>query len=337
MRGKFGFVGFYVAAICVLASCSGGLQSVPQSGGNSESGGKLAPLLKVSGQPSPGYVYYGDQLSGKVTVLRFPLGKQLAVLKGPKSEPAAICTDRSGNAFVTYYSSLSKNVVDEYAPGAAAPSATLDLFYQPSSCSVDPKTHNLAVAEYNYESRPPGVEIFPNASGTAQFFYDSNLPGLVGCGYDGSGNLFVAGTSSEGKVAISELPYGSKRFVDLTTPSEVADRYNQLRTLRWDGKYMTIGSIGDASYEARVYQIFRFFVSKRTVKIQQVVALNVPDDYFDESSSYDIRGNLVVATTRSGAIAEFAYPKGGNALQTSKQLSKYVSGSIAIGRAGRSN
>ncbi len=330
--GSRGKAGFCVGAICVLASCSGGLQSVPQSGA------KTISAASATAQSSPGYVYYGDQLSGKVTALRFPLGKQLSILKGPKSQPAAICTDRMGNAFVTFYSATdTKNVVAEYAPGSTSPSATLDLFYQPTSCSIDSKAGNLAVAEYAYEYRPSGVEVFPNASGTASFYYDSNVPSIVGCGYDGLGNLFVAGTGSDGKVAISELPYGRKRFVDLATPSEIADRYDVLRTLRWDGQYMTIGSIGDGSYESRDYQVFRFSVLKRKVKIRQVVTLNVADDYFDESSSYDIRTNLVVATTTSGAIVEFAYPDAGKALKTSKQLSKYSSGSIAVGGPGRSN
>jgi hypothetical protein len=84
----------------------------------------------------------------------------------------------------------------------------------------------------------------------------------------------------------------------------------------------------------RDYQIFRFSVLKRKIKIRQVVTLSVPDDYFDESSSYDIRTNLVVATTTSGAIVEFAYPDAGKALKTSKQLSKYSSGSIAVGGSG---
>lgn len=122
-------------------------------------------MSSASGPP-----YYGD-----VLVFAYPKGTLVGTLTGFSAYVQGVCSDASGDVFVTTETSLTHGYVYEYSHGGTQSIATLSDPGSPYGCSVDPTTGNLAVANttssgyYGYYGY---VAIFPDAEGTATTYND---------------------------------------------------------------------------------------------------------------------------------------------------------------------
>ncbi len=222
------------AAVACLAGCAGPqvqgpIAAVPLSQNihaSMQSQAKSGTLLYVS-------------WAGGVNVYTYPSGQIVTTLTGFES-PAGLCSDKAGNVFVD---DTMGSVVYEFAHGGTQPIATLVSYtdaFTPIGCTVDPTTNNLAVTNDGTNQ----VFVFQNESGTPEMYNNPYALGYYGCTYDGSGNLFMRGTTSH----IAELPKGSSTFENLKLSGNIQD----LVGFAWDGKYLSIDSNNPSNVNYRV-------------------------------------------------------------------------------------
>lgn len=241
-------------------------------------------------------------------VYTYPAGKLVGALAVGDTR---ICSDRKGNVF---FPDKYSSAVLEYAHGGTSPIAQLDDAGQsPTSCSVDPKSGDLAVMNACAESSrycvgPGSIAVYHHATGTPTLFQGGDIYSYEYGGYDGSGNIFVdgAGPNPSRVFAFDELPRGasSLRAITLdTVPSSAAQ-------VQWDGSAMTI----ENQYPPLIYRL----------KISGSAARVVGETHLRGQSiaigPMWIQGNSVVAPYgRVGKQEKFIgfwrYPAGGRALQ----------------------
>lgn len=229
------------------------------------------------------YVANGN---GTVTTYTYPQGRLVGTLFGFDT-PEGECVDSSGNVFITVHD-LSK--IFEYAHGAKKPRKKLsDVGYNPTSCSIDPGTGNLAVA-----ADPDNVAVYADAKGSPKRY---TLSGSYPyCGYDDKGNLFVAGPSSG--TTVYELTKGSSYFKKVTVYGSHATG-----AVQWDGKYLAIGNGGGSSNGMDVY---RFAITGYKAKQKGTVNL-----LGSTTSVFWIQGSSIIALNDHANIGIWKYPAGG--------------------------
>ena len=242
---------------------------------------------------------YLDSQAGDVYVVPYPKGVLMGTLTG-LPEPQGECVDKKGDVFFTTFSSQE---ILEYAHGGTSPINTLSNPGQyMEGCSVDPKTGNLAVVDFEPSNGGGGggVAIFADASGSPTVLTDSNLYLGYQIGYDNKGNIFVDGVHDSRVFEFAELPKGSSSFteisldVSITTPGGV----------QWDGKYVTVGDAKNGN----IYQ-----TNGAGGKVEGTTSLSDSDGIFQ----YFIGGKRVVGPNAySGNASIWKYPKGGNPTKT---------------------
>jgi hypothetical protein len=312
-RIRWSLVASIAIAAVSLADCS---TSNPFELG-AQSAARAGERLAGSG---PDNLYFAA--SHVVDAFEYPSFKKIAQLEGFEGNPEALCSDVRGDVFaaIRVNKKLNRDEVVEYSPGTTMPVAKLMTVSEPSSCSVDPRTGNLAVTVRQVSNGPTGVEVFQNASGPYTVYSDNTIF-ASGCGYDDKGDLFISGANASEKYVIAELPFRGKAFINAATPSEIADSLLPMHTMLWDGSYMTVGTVG-ATYGARTYYVYRFSVVNKAVKIRSTVSaiLYEVDDQFGDESYFAIDGNIAAVTTNLGRVASYTYPAGGNQVRISRQL-----------------
>ena len=108
----------------------------------------------------------------------------------------------------------------------------------PTDCSVDPTTGNLAVVNISSSSGSGNVAIYTGATETPsrtpiRAFCILSLPG-----YDNKGDLFVSGLSSSFAYQLAELPSGSSSYTNLTVSGATVFFAGQVQ---WAGTYLLVG------------------------------------------------------------------------------------------------
>jgi hypothetical protein len=235
-----------LAAVAVLAACSANAGAgLPASASVSVEarGSWMAPEAK-----SDDLLYVSDRGTKDVYVYSYPQRVLVGTLTG-FDWPSGECTDRAGDVFIANWSAAN---VLEYAHAGTTPIATLsDPNQTADSCSIDPTTGDLAVANiYNSNGSGLGsISIYKQAQGMPRTYSDFYMYFMWFCGYDDKGNLFVDGFNNGGTFQFAELPKGRNKFKNITldypiyTPGGIA----------WDGKYVTVEDqgFGDGS---EIYQ-----------------------------------------------------------------------------------
>lgn len=239
---------------------------------------------------------------GTSYIFSYPKGKQ----KGAISEGAAdACSDTRGDVFLTV-----SNTVYEYAHGTSTPSATYIVPALSVGCAVDSLTGNLAVTFFGSQNGE-NIAVFPKGSSTPTL-YSTGGPALY-CGYDGKGNLFVDGDSQAGTV-LSELPYGSSEFVEVTLDQPILR--NPAR-VQWDGKYLTIEAGIGTNHPKNLLAVYQLSVSGSTATTVNTVHFS--GLRFSSYLSW-IHGNRIIIPYSGGRnnpsshIGIWAYPAGGRPL-----------------------
>ena len=247
---------------------------------------------------------------------------QVATLTGFSSADG-MCVDGAQNVWIV---DGQLRYAFEYAHGGSTAIKSLAVpGGWPDACAVDPTTGNLAVVVAyapgsRFHDKTGGVEIYPGASAPPTeyqargiFFYDQ-------AGYDASGDLFVNGVQSAGKVTrLAELPAGStilepiKLNVTLPVPSG---------GVQWDGKYLALGDGGGT--------IYRFVVSGRNAtKVGATMLAHVAHPFAFFIAKLGNARVVVAADQNDLDVPEWRYPAGGQPLRS---VSINYPGGVVISR-----
>lgn len=227
--------------------------------------------------------------------------------------PGGLCPDQSGNVYVVY------NSIYEFAHGGTTSikklSASGGSFTR--GCSVDSVTGNLAaVFEANgshgiYDE----VAVFPDAQGTATFYTLPNMRSAHSVGYDGSGNLFVDGSTRGGHFRFAELLKGGTAFESISLNLKNA----QPEQVQWDGSYITLVA-------GAAHKLYRLQVNGTEATIVGTTVLN--DSGKDLQASW-IYGDTIIASFRPRSsshdnVGFWAYPAGGAPTKTFEPSSYFT-------------
>ena len=289
------------AAAALLAGCDGRQPPIgapgalPQSrviAARAEGGGSW--MLPAATRANLLYVSAG----GYVFILSYPAGKLVGSLAG-LNNPGRLCSDSTGNVWVTTGSGSGPGALVEYAHGGTAPIQTLFDPSAPMDCSVDHVTGNLAVANGCFSgSCGSNLAIFRHASGSPAIY---PLPAPDGppysCTYDAAGNVFIAAYEDVYKTGTLWLPKGGtalSRFLLVPRPYPHAG-------LQWDGTRLAI-EISDT--EIYQYKLRPHSGHRRHATFLQDGA----------GRRFWIQGNILVGG--SNGVFLWRYPAGGAPIKT---------------------
>jgi hypothetical protein len=213
-----------------------------------------------------GYLYVSDAITGALYLYGYDPKTETGTQIGETccATPEGICSDSRGNVYVVEYNA---STVEEFAFGTLTVIKTLsDGSGNPLGCSVDPTTGNLAVANYDGNSRGDGaVLIYQDASGTPTQY--GGLYRFWPPGYDPNGNLWVEGWGdSSSSNCVMELPKGGSTL----TRVKFDQRIHFAGAAQWDGKYM---DLLDQQYDGKAYQValYQTKTSRTTLKAVNTV------------------------------------------------------------------
>ena len=240
--------------------------------------------------------------SERVYVYSYPKGKLLYSLH--VSEPSGLCVDQANNVWVT---GVLKMI--EYAHGGKKPIATLTNDGYGYSCSVDPTTGDLAVADaFSISNKRGFVAIYPQAQGTPTLYQIPTIAHPSSCGYDDQGNLFVDG-NGEGKFKLAELPKGGSAFTKIDVKQSIG-----AGNIQWDGSYL---AIGDANSGDSIYQ-FAIRGHRGTVKSSTQLSVSTGGSV-TQFWVYDgtvVAGIQLPGSQGLGVVGFWNYPAGGSSTKT---------------------
>lgn len=244
-------------------------------------------------------------------ILSYPQGQHVGTYwAGNRSEISieGMCSDATGDVFVSADTGGSGSHVYEYAHGGKHPIATLTNNWEYTQCSVDPLTGNLAVV-VDWPSYPANIAVYPSGRGTPEIYHDRRF-WMSSCTYDSAGNLFIGGAGHKiGTFRLAELPNGSGSITDITL-SGVPAGFLQLGHVQWDGKYLALTIYKGHSQHVIATDIYRVSVAGSTGTIVGITHLN---SHGLKPLATWIAGD-VVAANNAGAkrrIGLWHYPAGG--------------------------
>ncbi|HEX3457416.1 MAG TPA: hypothetical protein VHR97_05625 [Candidatus Baltobacteraceae bacterium] len=149
-----------------------------------------------------------------VDVFDFPSGTPEGQLGGFDQgfEKNGLCLDGANDLFVAGWNHDSlRGQTYEFAPGGQTPIEKLTTRGIAHTCSVDPTTGNLAVAEIRDKSGDPhgAIAVFAGAQGSPAYYIDLQTIEFRDCAFDNAGNLYIS-QDSQGNLV--ELAQGSQTF-----------------------------------------------------------------------------------------------------------------------------
>jgi hypothetical protein len=250
-----------------------------------------------------------------VEVYGFPKGDLVETLTGFQ-RAAGDCTDRIGNVFIT---DEFAGTISKYAHGGTSPTLILpDLGRNPYGCSVDPKSGDLAVA--NFGSFPTGgVVVYKKAKGSGTAFADSSIHTYYYCGYDNSGNLFVEGSNylHQDTGLLAELPNGGSEFQTITLDNS----FSPGGGVQWDGTDLALESPKGKHNTQGPTLIDRVQISASTGTMTTPVYLSTGkrDQNPGVGTQFWIDGNSIVNQEYSSrGVGLWRYPAGGKIISVFK-------------------
>lgn len=261
--------------------------------------------------------YETDSGPGNVYVYLYPDGSLVGTLTGFQN-PQSICTNKSGDVFIPDASAAD---VVEYAHGGMSPIKTLSDSGEPSACSVDPTTGNLAVS--NLKSF---VSIYKKSRGTPKN-YSTPLPTDF-CGYDNAGNLFADGYDydrSPNEIVVWKLFKGGASFKDVNLPSGLKLNNKFPVGFQWVGKDLTFAHANPPQYGCCGH-IFRF-------TIQGTDATKVGGTTVSKVSNFFVKGSTVIVATGGEYVDLYDYPKSRNQPKVEIKEPAYSSFGVTVSDA----
>jgi len=296
-------------ATALLTACGasqppiGASDAVPQSRAiatHAERGGSwMRP--NASGQD---LIYASTEGGGDVYVFSYPQHKLVGTFKGLNWHANGECVDGSGNVFITTSNfDGAQGTIFEFAHGGTEPILSLADPGAATSCSVDPTTGNLAVANETDDSNPSAsgdVAIYSNAQGSPTIYTNPKMSIMFFCAYDSAGNLFVDNYYGQ----FAELPNGGNTFTDITIKGIGSSDDGPLQ---WDGKHIAVTIFSNS---AGPMAIHRLKISGATGRIVGTTTLSGRKRFIGQDW---ISGSTVITfDDNSHRIGFWPYPGGGN-------------------------
>ncbi|HEY2475645.1 MAG TPA: hypothetical protein VGI19_12720 [Candidatus Cybelea sp.] len=294
---------FRASCLCIAAAAITGCGTLPglrQAQADNAAGRLREPLQPAA--KSGALLYVSDTETSDVYVYTYPGGVLKQTLSG-FVDPGGECVDSKGDVFVTNTGGLD---IVEYAHGSTTPIATLsDPGWFPFGCSVDPTTGNLAVTNFSPSSGsgPGNVVIYEHAKGKPKKQYsDRAMNGVLLCGYDSRGNLFVDGVTLASTTTFAELRKGASKLTNIALDQSITAPGG----VQWDGKYV---AIGDETSDT----IYRFSIKgKKGTKVGSVALSGgsaIVQFWIDGS-------NIAGPNSGNGSVGIWKYPAGGSPTKT---------------------
>jgi hypothetical protein len=285
-------------AAAILAGCGGSQPPIGAPGAVPQTSAIATHAKKsVSGE-----LLYASEIEGsQVLVFSYPQGDLVQTLTGFAAPPYFICSDGSGDVFVPTTNLSSPGYIYEFTHGGTQPIETLT---DPGpgyalSCSVDPTTGNLAVANGS------NVAVYTHGQGTPTTYEVSDFL-AIDCAYDDSGDLFADGRAYEDD-EIAELPAGGESFSYIALSEEMETFHLQW----WDNRLVIEGP----PYGPHTpYPIFQVRISGSNGIVSGPVYLDGKNKHRgSEAIEFALSGNTLVMPDGPGygMLNLWRYPKGG--------------------------
>ena len=224
-----------------------------------------------------------------------------------------ICSDLSGNVYITDTGGGSNGAIRIYSHGSTYTQDILAFDGYPGSCSVDAGTGNLAVTN-NAASGSGDIGIYQNAEGSPTYYTATNMTHYISCAYDDQGNLFVDGNNGSSQV-LDEMPQGSTDLVAVSLGKALKGAFGRLQ---WQGSYLAMGlGATNTIYHIKVSGSTGAITGKtRAAQVQ----------------SWWIQGDTLLSTygNRSSKIAFWKYPKGGKPYVTTKAHASLAALTVSV-------
>jgi hypothetical protein len=228
--------------LAVVTACSGmgsTVQPVAVPRGAAVSHVQAARSWIAPGAKEHDLLYISDLLAQVVDIYTYGHGFKLVGTLTGFFNPEGLCVDKAGDVWVTNDTSEGVHQITEYAHGSTTPMQTLnDPEGRANGCSVNPKTGDLAVADFWGPTEQIGnVAVYAHASGSPTFYSNPNIWYYYYCAYDDQGNLFVDGETQGSVFGLGELPKGGNtlNFIPVNETIYLPGG------VQWDGKYLAVG------------------------------------------------------------------------------------------------
>jgi hypothetical protein len=233
--GVFGLIG-------VLAGCSSAGSALQPMVAERDAAGSHARVGQswiAPGAKGTDLLYVSDLLAQVVDIYTYGHSIRLVGTLTGFFNPEGLCVDTAGDVYVTNDTSEGVHQITEYAHGATTPLRTLnDPDGRANGCSVNPKTGDLAVADFWGPTEQIGnVAVYPHAGGTPTFYSNPNIYYYYYCAYDDDGNLYVDGETQGSVFGLGKLPKGGNtlKFIPVDETIYLPGG------IQWDGKYLAVG------------------------------------------------------------------------------------------------
>jgi hypothetical protein len=312
----------------VAAGCA--TQSLPRSASTSANDRRVSQAPEAFGPSNAGVkglLYVSDAQA--VDVYTYPQGKLAMKLTGME-QPVGECVDSAGDVFVVASAngSFTSSTIYEYAHGSTTPLATLNDPGAGYSCSSDPVTGDLAVANESdqnnpYNPRYGDVAVYAQATGNPTMYHSSAFIAFTACGYDNASNLYALATTSSSphQTALARLASGSEAFQSLSVDAKISGGYRFVPSVQWDGKHMTVSSDSAQGHQKLPILIYRLNVSGSDATVIGTTQLNSPRNLHG-GQSWILGGKLFGTYYYKGEkyLAFWKYPKGGEAQPIARKI-----------------
>jgi hypothetical protein len=289
--------------LAVLAGCNGAQSLAPSSSAvanasTSYQKGSQHSWMSPDAKKAKSLLYVPDFGEFQVVVYAWPNPtKPIGTLTEYQFYfPSGACADTSGHVYIT---DSGANFIVEYKSGATVPMRTLsDPGISPVACSVDPKTGNLAVANFGTSAGGNGtVSIYSAAKGTPKTYTDDVIWNVRSLSYDGGGTLWLDGNPSEPGFLYASLDPATGKFQNEELKGATLEGPGGMS---YDGKHVTVGDAGNAV----VYQTDGFKIIGKIPLTYAEIGYTIQD------------GILVGPAPGSADVYLYNYPSGGAPLKT---------------------
>lgn len=310
-----------IAFAGMLAGCAGGgsalqPQLVPMNVRSHAPMGRswISPAAKNND-----LLYVSDLIAQVVDIYTYKDHALVGTITG-FFNPEGLCSDAAGNVYVTNDTSEGVHQITEYAHGSTTALRTInDPDGRANGCSVDPKTGDLAVADFWGPSEGIGnVAVWHNATGTPVSYSNPNIWYYYYCGYDNKGNLFVDGETQGSVFGLGEVKRGGSKlgFINVNETIYLPGG------VQWDGKYLAVGDqvAVKRNFTSTIYQ----FAIKGSTGTEVSAMVLTSSSYvtqffipFVDASKKHKQGTLLIGPNQNGASTMiWDYPAGGDPIQT---------------------
>jgi hypothetical protein len=309
------FYALSIALAIAFAGCAGSPTGLPNEA-SSQAQKARAPQKSwmAAGLKNQDLLYVSNE-NGLVNVYHYSQRTLVGVLTD-FDQPTGECVDKAGDVYIT---DDAGGAIDEYAHGGTKPIYVISDSDGPVACAIDPKTGNLAVANFGGVGN---IAIYAHARGKPTVYGNDYFTAV---GYDKYGDLLAAdlyNTYSGYTGGFDYLPVHSKSFTGISLSPGSSFEWGEVETVAWDGKYWVIDC----------HDLYRFSINIKAEFVDEIHLSNgfTGDQlgpiwiYRKNVKSY---GTQVVGTSGADSgesvVDYWAYPAGGSpTYQISKDLDR---------------